>query len=1092
MMICKKKILSAMVLMGTASTLMAQTTVKGRVTDQNGEPVIGATVSLNGQAKSLSVTDVNGNYQFTTKNTLGKQDKIVFSFVGFKKKRVAYNGKDVIDVEMEDETVVLDNVVVTALGIKRNEKGLGFATQTVKGDDITSTMPSNWSLALQGEVAGLSVSTAGGPLSSTKINLRGDVSMNMNGNGALVVVDGVPLSSPMNNPGGSYGAGSNAEGSVDYGNGFSDLNPDDIESIQVLKGASASALYGSRAANGVIMVTTKSGRQSKKGIGVTYSFNTTWDEAAHFPDYQYVFGQGVAKNIGGKNTPWEGQQYYSYGKGEDGLASTSGTSSAFGPKFDGQMFYQYDPEKEGRGDVATLWRPYTDNHSGLFQTGHTMTHSLAITGNGDRGDMRLSLTYQNNEWILPNSGYDRLTLSFAANQQVSKRLKISGRASYTYRDVENTPSLSYNSNSIPYFLIFMNPNFDLNWLKPMWYKGQENVKQIRPFSSYLPNPYVLLYEAENPAKKHSFTGNVSATMQINRNLDLMLRSGIQMTAQMQEQHRPWDDKVYPDGFFKKQNIFDYESNTDALLSFHDSYDCGLHVNASVGGNMMVSYYDLLAASVTGLNTPGVYKLSNGISEPLVTTTIRKKRVNSLYFSANLAYENKLFLDVSGRNDWSSTLPKQNRSFFYPSVSLSAVMNEIVKLPKFISFLKLRASWAQVGNDTDPYKTAPYYSTSDFAGSLVKPSSLYNADFKPEMSTSWEGGFDIRFFKGRLGIDFTYYYNRTKNQILQAPFDPTTGYTTGTINSGCVTNKGVELTVKGTPVKTRDWEWNTTFSWSLNRNRIESLAETADERQVIGSYVSGNVYLIGTVGGTTGDLWGYKLKRNDAGEVIIGSTGLPERPSEIEYVGCALPKWKGSFSTQLKYKNWNLSMLWDGQVGGITYSQSHHKMCEQGHIEETLNGRLPGTDLYLDITDPNVLSLFEQQKITPVEGVYCIAPGVVDNGDGTYSPNTKIVTLEAYYKEYYRIGNVETNSFKNSYLKLRELRLDYTLPKKLLAKTFIESATIGVYGRNLLCITDYPMFDPEASSLDGSSIVSGVEVGTLPTARSYGINVKLGF
>lgn len=341
--------------MGTASTLMAQTTVKGRVTDQNGEPVIGATVSLNGQAKSLSVTDVNGNYQFTTKNTLGKQDKIVFSFVGFKKKRVAYNGKDVIDVEMEDETVVLDNVVVTALGIKRNEKGLGFATQTVKGDDITSTMPSNWSLALQGEVAGLSISTAGGPLSSTKINLRGDVSMNMNGNGALVVVDGVPLSSPMNNPGGSYGAGSNAEGSVDYGNGFSDLNPDDIESIQVLKGASASALYGSRAANGVIMVTTKSGRQSKKGIGVTYSFNTTWDEAAHFPDYQYVFGQGVAKNIGGKNTPWEGQQYYSYGKGEDGLASTSGTSSAFGPKFDGQMFYQYDPEKEGRGDVATLW-----------------------------------------------------------------------------------------------------------------------------------------------------------------------------------------------------------------------------------------------------------------------------------------------------------------------------------------------------------------------------------------------------------------------------------------------------------------------------------------------------------------------------------------------------------------------------------------------------------------------------------------------------------------------------------------------------------------------------------------------------------------
>lgn len=679
-----------MLLLAATTAVTAQTTVKGRVTDSKGEPVIGATVSLNSQQKTLGITDVDGKFQFVTERTLGKQDRLVFSYVGFKKKRVSYSGGE-LNVEMEDDAVELDNVVVTALGIKRSEKGLGFSTQTVSGDDITASMPSNWSLALQGEVAGLNVTTAGGPLSSTKISLRGDVSMNMDGNGALVVVDGVPLSSPMNNPGGSYGAGGNSEGSVDYGNGFSDLNPDDIESIQVLKGASASALYGSRAANGVIMVTTKTGRGGKKGIGVTYSFNQTWDGAAHFPDYQYEFGQGVAKNIGGKNTPWEGQQYYSFGKGDDGLASTSGTSSAFGPKFDGQMFFQYDPATEGRGEQATLWRPYTDNHSGLFQTGHTSTHSLAISGTGDRGDMRLALTYSKNEWILPNSGYDRLTLSMAANRQVSKRLKVSGRASYTYRDVENTPSLTYNSNSISYFLIFMNPNFDLNWFRPMWYKGQENVSQIRPFSSYLPNPYVLLYEAENPARKHTFMGNASATYQVTRNLDLMVRSGIQFTAQTQEQHRPWDDKVFPDGFFKKQNVLDYEANSDVLLSYHNSYSNGLHLNASAGGNMMVSYYDMLSASVTGLNTPGVYKLANGISSPLVKTVINKKRVNSLYFTANLAYRNMLFLDISGRNDWSSTLPRKNRSFFYPSVSLSVMMNEVVKLPDWISYMKLRAS-----------------------------------------------------------------------------------------------------------------------------------------------------------------------------------------------------------------------------------------------------------------------------------------------------------------------------------------------------------------------------------------------------------------
>lgn len=1007
-------------------------------------------------------------------------------------KQESDKGKKKAKSKFSDDPIELNNVVVTALGIKREEKSLGYSTQTVSGDDITATMPTNWSQALQGQVAGLNVVSAGGPLSSTQINLRGNVSMNMDGNGALIVVDGVPLSSPMNNPGGSYGAGGNSEGSVDYGNGFSDLNPDDIESIQVLKGASASALYGARAANGVIMVTTKSGKKAKKGLGISYSFNNTWERAAHFPDYQYELGQGVAKNIGTKGTAWEGQQYYSYGKGDDGLASTSGTSSAFGAPFEGQMFYQYSPENEGRADEATPWRPYKNNHSDLFQTGHTMTNAIALTGNNGTGNMRLSLTHSKSEWILPNSGYERLTAAFAGSQQISKRVKINARMSYTYRDVKNTPQLTYNSNSLSYFLIFMNPNFNLDWFKPMWYKGKENIKQIRPFSGYLPNPHVLLYEATNPAKKHSFNGNISANFTINRFLDLQLRSGMQATAQQQEQHRPWDDKVYPTGFFKKQNIFDYEVNSDVLLSYHNSFDNGFNVNASVGGNMMQSYYDLLSASVTGLNTPGVYNLANGVSSPLVNTTIRKKRVNSLYFMANLAYKDMLFLDLTGRNDWSSTLPKQHRSFFYPSVSLSAVVNSIAKLPSWIHLLKVRASWAQVGNDTDPYKTSPYYTTSDFAGALVKPSTLYNADFKPEMSSNWEGGFDFRVLGGRLGLDMTYYYNRTKNQILNAPFDPTTGYTKGTINSGCVSNRGVELVLRGTPIKTRDLQWDLTATWSTNKNKIESLSDFADERQILGSYVSGNVSIIGTKGGTTGDIWGYKLKRNPQGEVIIDATGLPARPSEIEYVACALPDWEGAFNTSVKYKNWSFAMQWDGKVGGKTYSQSHHKMSEQGHIKETLNGRKPGTSLYLDIDNPDIQALFKAQKITPVAGVYCIAPGVVDNGDGTYSPNQKIVTIEAYYKEYYRIGNVETNTFDTSYLKLREVRIDYNLPKKWLKNTFISNATVGLYGRNLLCITDYPMYDPETASLDGSSFVTGVEVGTLPTTRSYGINLKVDF
>ncbi len=991
----------------------------------------------------------------------------------------------------EDSTYQLDAVVVTALGIKREEKALGFATQQVGGSEIAATMPVNWTQGLQGKVAGLNVIGSGGPLSSTKVSLRGDVSLNQSGNAALIVVDGVPMTSPMNNPGQAYGAGDNAEGSVDYGNGFSDLNPDDIESIQVLKGASAAALYGSRAANGVVMVTTKSGAQARQGWGVSYSFNQAWDWRGHMPDYQYEFGQGLPSYVGKAGTDYAGQLYYSYGKSPDGNASTSGTSSAYGPRFEGQMYYQYDPELEGRGAEPTLWRPYTDNHD-IFRTGHTSTNTVAVEGKYKQGNMRAALTYADNAWILPNSGFKRVTASVNAQQQVSARVRLNFRTSYTYRKVDNTPTLSYNSNSLAYFLVFMNPNFNLDWFKPKWKKGQENIQQIRPFSSYLPNPYVLLYDSNNPSVKHSIVSTLSANATLSRHFDLLVRSGIQWTSQNQEQQRPKSDKVYPNGFYKTQNIMDYEVNSDALLSYHTSFDFGLHLNASAGGNMMYSYYNSLSAKVIGLNTPAVYMLSNGVSSPIVTPVLRRKRVNSLYFTANLAYRDKLFLDVTGRNDWSSTLPRKHRSFFYPSVSMSAIVGQWVRLPAVVSLLKLRASWAQVGNDTDPYKTSQYYTTSTFAGSLEMPTTLYNADFKPEISTNWEFGVDYRMFHNRLGLDVTYYYNRTKNQILNAPFDPTTGYTRGTINSGCVRNQGWEVVLSATPVKTRDWEWAATLTWSTNDNKILSLSPNADKQQVMGTYINGNVAIIGTVGGTTADLWGYKLKRNAQGQVIIGKNGLPERPDQIERIGSAYADWRGGLTTSLRYKNITFTMQWDGQYGGLIYSQSHHKMMEQGHITESLNGRLKGTSFYMDITDPAVAKQITDAGYPLLDGVYMIAPGVVDNGDGTYSPNTTVTTVEKYNKETYRIANVETNSFDASYLKLRNVRLDFQLPDKWLRHTFVGKASVGVYASNLLCLTSYPMFDPEQVSLDGNNMVTGIEVGTLPSTRTFGVNAKIAF
>jgi hypothetical protein len=510
---------------------------------------------------------------------------------------------------------------------------------------------------------------------------------------------------------------------------------------------------------------------------------------------------------------------------------------------------------------------------------------------------------------------------------------------------------------------------------------------------------------------------------------------------------------------------------------------------SAGANMMKQHYNLLEASVTGLITPGVYKLSNGQSSPYVISTESNKALNSIYGTANFAWKNKVFLDITGRNDWSSTLPEKNRSFFYPSVSTSILLNEIAHLSSKINKAKLRISFAQVGNDTDPYKTDKYYATTKFPGSASMATTLHNIDFKPEISSSFETGLDLRMLKNRLGIDFTFYYNVTRNQIIDAPMDAATGYYRATINAGKVRNRGYELMITGTPILTNNFKWNAAITWSKNENQILALAEGMTENQLLSSI--GAVSIIGSVGGTTGDLWGYKLVRNPAGAVVIAANGLPAQAPLIEHVGSAYPAWKAGMSNEFQYKNFKFSIQFDGQFGGIVYSQAHHKMTQQGKLGFTLNGRNPGTEFYIEKNDPRILADAALAKKN-LGGYYMVAPGVVDAGSGNYVPNTKIVTVESYYSEKYRINNVETNSFDASYLKLREVRFEYSLPKTLLAKTPFEKAALAVYGRNLMMITSFPLFDPEAAALNGGTITPGVETGQLPSTRTVGLNLTLGF
>ncbi|MCP9753360.1 SusC/RagA family TonB-linked outer membrane protein [Ferruginibacter sp. HRS2-29] len=1034
----------------------APITINGVVTDAAGKPVADLSVT-NDTDKTLGLTNKEGRFTVTTTNG----SRLHVSGIGFATHTFTANPNNAaININIKPDSKNMDEVVVTALGITRREKSLGYATQTLDSKAMNDARSNNWSDALNGKIAGVNLTSSGsGPVNSTRINLRGDVSLNPNNNSALIVVDGVPVNSDLTTSGveNAYGAGSGNDVPIDFGNGISNINPDDIESVTTLKGPGATALYGSRAANGAVLITTKSGAAKKNGIGVTFNSNTSVNTVLKWPDYQYQYGQGTGKAL---NTA--GQFYYSYGASADG-ASTSGTSSAFGPKFNGQMYYQFDPVRQGQGLERTLWRPYTDNIKGFWRTGSTFTNNISLEGGNDKNSGRVSVTHSKNEWIMPNTGYERISVQTSFSLKVSERLKISSKINYTNMKSDNLPATGYNNQSIAYFMIFQNPNVNLKWYEARWKNGQEGVDQLHPYSSFIDNPYLIAYEMTNAVRKNNVIGTVSANYNINKNFDLMLRTALDLTTDKRQQKRPFSTANFLKGYYRTQNIMQTEINSDFLLSYHMARKSKLTFNASIGANNRTDHYDRVDGYVDGLVIPGVYKLSNGLASPTMLTFDRNKTVNSVYGLASVGYKNIYFLDVTGRNDWSSTLPQKNWSFFYPSVNAAVVLSDAFRLPAVVSFAKLRLSAAQAGNDTDPYQTTKYYGTSEFPSSGSVNTTLFNANLKPEIATSYEAGLDVRFFKGRLGLDLTYYSNRTKNQLATVPLDPTTGYQYAFVNVGEVGNKGVEVILKGQPVKSKNFNWSTTITWSKNKNKVLSLADGVTSKDIA---YGGNATIRATVGGSTGDIWGFGFVRDPQGNIVYTAAGLPARPAEIKYIGNAYADWKGGIQNEFSYKNYRISFLIDGQYGGLIYSQTHHKSTEQGKLQHTLAGR---------------------------EENYIIGVGVVDDGTGHYVPNTKKVLPVDYYADYYRRANVEANSFDASYVKLRELRLDYTLTSAVLGKSFIKSASVGLYGRDLFMITSFPIFDPQtASSLNGGTLVPGVEMGQLPSTTTMGINLTLKF
>ncbi|MDM1451836.1 SusC/RagA family TonB-linked outer membrane protein [Myroides odoratimimus] len=1028
--------------------------VKGKVIDNLGLTLPGAVVQLSG-SKHITSTDLDGNFTLSVPDTFLKGE-IIISFMGFEEKKMIVSKGDFVNVTLVESSSMLNEVVVTALGIKREEKQLGFSQQTLNSEQLDNTRSNTWSDALKGKVAGMTMTSASsGPMNSTQIKLRGDRSLNADANGALVVVDGVIVNSTL----WSSGAGDSYIGTdapVDYGNGIADINPDDIESISVLKGPGAAALYGSRASNGVLMITTKSGKKDK-GLGISFNSNVSFDVIQRWPKYQYEYGQGS-----GNSFDKEGNPYYSYGLSDDG-ANTGSTSSAFGPKFEGQYYYQYDPTTETQGAERTLWRPYKNNIKDFWRTGITTTNTLGLSGGSDKGDIRTTITHSKNEWIMPNTGFDRTTLSTKAKYNISDAVTLNANVSYTNRKSDNLPGTGYGNHTIGYFMIFQNPNVDLEWYRPIWKKDYNQTQQIHPFSSYIENPYLIAYETTNPVNTNTITGSLSTDITLAPKLKLMLRAALNSRNDKREQRRPYSTTKFGKGYFRTQQINFQEINTDVLLTYTDNDSDIFTYSGSIGGNMLDSKYHSVTSYVDGLVTPGVYMLANGINNPITNVLDDDYKVNSVYGMASVGYKNMVFLDGTIRNDWSSTLPKMNWSFLYSSLNASFVLNDIFRMPASIDYSKLRVSIAKVGNGTKPYQTLKYYSNSAFASSATSATTLHNGELKPEGTNSFEIGYEHKMFGNRLGFDVTVYETNTKNQIITVPLNYVTGYNKAVINGGDVRNRGIELMLSGTPIKTKDFSWNTSVNWAKNKNKILSLAEEFEggDQQVLAT--SGTASIIAKVGGTTGDLYGYKFVRDDQGQIVYTDKGLPEQSKEIEYIGSAYADWTMGWTNTFKYKGFKFSFTIDGQYGGNVYSQSHHKMSEQGKLEHTLYGREQG---------------------------YIIGDGVVRNGDGTFSPNTTKVDPASYYKEYYRRANLESNTFDASYIKLREVSFEYNFSKQILNKLRLKKLSVSVYGRNLAMLSNFPLFDPETAALNGGSMMPGVEMGQMPSPATYGFSIKL--
>lgn len=1056
------------------------TTVRGIVTtEEDGEPVIGASVIVKGTSLG-TVTDVNGRFELS--GFPPSATRLLISYISLMAKEVAIAPQ--VSVTLKSDTHLLDEVVVTALGISREKKALGYTAQEVKQDALVQGKDNNLLNSLSGKIAGVRITNTQGDVGSSRIVIRGETSI-AGENQPLFIVDGIPVDNSQLNARSS---------GRDFKNAIADLNPEDIKTLTVLKGPNAAALYGARAAHGAIVITTKGGDKRQKGIGITLHSSTQVSFVATLPEFQNLFGQGA----GGR---------FSYVDGK-GAGVNDGVDESWGPRLDiGLLIPQFDSPLDADGNrVATPWVSHPNNVRDYFRMGISTNNGISVARGDDKYQFRVGYNYEKQVSIVPDAGTNKTNISLNTDYHLAKWIVVGATANYIVYTAPSLPGSATPSGS--------NVRSNSPMLQFLWFGRQVDTNSLKADytrnwnSSYYDNPFWSASYNTQSQERHRLIGDLHAEFRLTDGLNVRFRTSTDWYNDRRKSKVKWGSAGAgsPYGSYAEDAYTVKENNTEVLATYIKQLNKNWGIDALLGFNVRNKQYENNYQAAPRLAVADLYTLTNS-RDPLTSSNdFYRLRQYGLYGSIQLDYRRWAFLNITGRNDWSSTLPVDNNSYFYPSVTASVLLSEAFGWrSKAVNYLKIRGGWSQVGADANPYQLATVFtSETAFNGNPLQSSSTIgmNPNLKPEKTSSIEAGFEAAFWDNRLYLDFTYYKTDSRNQILKLATTAASGYTSQVRNAGHIRNRGYEIQLGAVPIQTsKGFRWNLDLNYGANSSKVVKL----DDEGLITSYqlYSSGIQILASVSEAYGTLFGTSYVRDANGNVVVDANGLPKISTTNKTLGKFTPDWTGGISNTFSYRSLSLSFLIDASVGGSIFSNTNKTGKYTGVLANTLSGRDAehgGLWYYTDAMGNNVRLPESPSYSVSSDGLYyaqvngqstrvyqdgIMVEGVTESG----SKNEEVVSAEKYYHRIYSIA--EANVYDASYVKLREVALSYRLPRLWTQKLHLQEASVTLTGRNLWTIyKSVPNIDPESALTTGNA--QGVEAYSLPTTRSFGVNLSVKF